>query len=245
MTRASAILWAKSRIAINQIASVRHESKLKVGVVSVSAVLLWFGAYFLFWSAFRWLKMYEMDAVRPGFGIGELIMSRMLSVFALALFFMLLFSNTLIAYSTLYKARENAYLVQAPIPWWEYYLARLVECIARLGSEVERFEEPFTRAEWRAWLLDHLEAERFSDAAIVSPVVLTRLAATIASRVAERPDNSYTVALLDHGLGRDAILKWINGEPDALNTTPVFGCLLNDDVELDNARSGGPTTCPH
>ena len=129
MTRAGSILWAKSRIALNQIASVRHESKLKVGVVSVSAVMLWFGAYFLFWSAFRWLKMYEMDAVRPGFGIGELIMSRMLSVFALALFFMLLFSNTLIAYSTLYKARENAYLVQAPIPWWEYFLARLVECV--------------------------------------------------------------------------------------------------------------------
>ncbi len=32
--------------------------------------------------------------------------------------------------------------------------------------------------------------------------LLTRLAATIASRVAERPDNSYTVALLDHGLAK-------------------------------------------
>lgn len=45
-------------------------------------------------------------------------------------------------------------------------------------------------------------------------------------------------------LGRDAILKWINGEPDALKTTPVFGCLLSDDVELDDSRPGGPTTCP-
>ncbi|NUM54614.1 MAG: hypothetical protein HUU46_13290 [Candidatus Hydrogenedentes bacterium] len=130
MTRAGAILWAKTRIGVNQIASVRHESKLKVAVVSLSAVALWFGAYVAFWGAFRWLKQYEVDAYQPGFGIGEMIMSRMLSLFALALFFMLLFSNTLIAFSTLYKARENAYLVQAPIPWWEYFLARLVECVA-------------------------------------------------------------------------------------------------------------------
>jgi ABC-2 type transport system permease protein len=130
VTRVAAILWAKTRIGVNQIASVRNESKLKVGVVSISAVLLWFGAYVAFWSAFRWLKQYEIDAVQPGYGIGEIIMSRMLSVFALALFFMLLFSNTLIAYSTLYKARENAFLVQAPVPWWEYFLARFVECVA-------------------------------------------------------------------------------------------------------------------
>ncbi|MBM3290841.1 MAG: hypothetical protein FJY92_11885, partial [Candidatus Hydrogenedentes bacterium] len=130
MTRAGAILWAKARIGRNQIVSVRNESKLKVAVVSISAVALWFGAYAAFWYTFRWLKGYGLDANAPGFGIGEIIMSRMLSVFALALFFMLTFSNTLIAYSTLYKARENAYLVQAPIPWWEYFLARFVECVA-------------------------------------------------------------------------------------------------------------------
>jgi len=130
VTRAGAILWAKVRIGRNQIASVRNESKLKVAVVSFSAVALWFGAYAAFWLAFRWLKQFGIDANAPGLGIGEIIMSRMLALFALALFFMLLFSNTLIAYSTLYKSRENAYLVQAPIPWWEYFLARFAECAA-------------------------------------------------------------------------------------------------------------------
>lgn len=130
MTRAGAILWAKARIGVNQIRSVRNESRLKVAVVSISAVLLWFGAYAAFWYSFRWLRSFGADAIAPGSGIGEMIMSRMLSVFALALFFMLLFSNTLIAFSTLYKARENAYLVQAPVPWWEYFLARFVECVA-------------------------------------------------------------------------------------------------------------------
>ncbi|MDZ4859799.1 MAG: hypothetical protein SGI88_12530, partial [Candidatus Hydrogenedentes bacterium] len=92
MTRAKAILWAKIRIGRNQVASVRHESKLKVAVVSVSAVLLWIAAFAAFYGAFQWLKQFGADNSDTTMGLGEIIMSRMLSVFALALFFMLLFS---------------------------------------------------------------------------------------------------------------------------------------------------------
>ena len=128
MTRIRAMLWAKARISRNHIASVRNESKLKVSVVSVSAVLLWFGAYYAFWEAFNWLKRFGADP--GGISLGDIIMSRLLSVFALALFFMLIFSNVLIAFSTLYKSREVAYLLHAPLPWWEFYIARLVECVS-------------------------------------------------------------------------------------------------------------------
>ncbi len=128
MTRVGAMLWAKTRIARNHIASVRDESKLKVAVVSTSAVILWFGAYYAFWAAFNWLKRFGAD---PGsISLGDIIMSRLLSVFALALFFMLIFSNVLIAFSTLYKSREVAYLLHAPISWWEFFVARLVECVS-------------------------------------------------------------------------------------------------------------------
>ena len=128
MTRAGSMLWAKSRIARNHIASVRNESKLKVAVVSVSAILLWWGAYYGFWEAFNWLRRFGADP--GGISLGDIIMSRLLSVFALALFFMLIFSNVLIAFSTLYRSREVAFLLQAPVPWWEYFLARLIECVA-------------------------------------------------------------------------------------------------------------------
>lgn len=128
MTRVQAMLWAKLRISRNHIASVRNESKLKVGVVSISAVLLWIGAYYAFWAAFNWLKRFGADP--ESISLGDIIMSRLLSVFALALFFMLIFSNVLIAFSTLYKSREVAYLLHAPVPWWEFYLARFVECVS-------------------------------------------------------------------------------------------------------------------
>lgn len=125
MTRIGALLWAKGRIARNQIASVRGESKLKIAVVSISAILLWAGAFWAFWKAFNWLADFESSL-----NLGNLVMNRLLSVFALALFFMLVFSNVLIAFSTLYRSSEVAYLVQAPLPWWEFYLGRLVECVA-------------------------------------------------------------------------------------------------------------------
>lgn len=128
MTRVAAILWAKSRMARNQIASVRNESKLKVAVVSVSAVLLWLGAFYAFWEAFHWLKRFGADP--GGLSLGDIIMSRLLSVFALALFFMLIFSNVLIAFSTLYRSREVAYLLHAPLSFWEFFLTRFVECVA-------------------------------------------------------------------------------------------------------------------
>ncbi|GMU94065.1 MAG: hypothetical protein AMXMBFR4_31230 [Candidatus Hydrogenedentota bacterium] len=130
MTRFAAVLWAKGRISRNQIASVRDESKLKVAVVTVSAVLLWIGAYAAFFEAFNWLRRFGGEGPGASLSLGEIIMSRLLSVFALVLFFMLIFSNVLIAFSTLYRSREVAYLLQAPMPWWEYFLSRFVECVA-------------------------------------------------------------------------------------------------------------------
>ena len=129
MTQLGALLWAKLRIARNLIASVQHESKLKVAVVSVAAVLLWVGAFYGFYRGFLWLQECGVAPRRDTLGLGDIIMARLLSVFSLALFFMLLFSNVYIAYSTLYRSREVAYLIQAPVPIHVLFLARFVECV--------------------------------------------------------------------------------------------------------------------
>ncbi len=128
MSQIAAILGTKLRIVRHQVASVRDESYLKVGVVSVAAVLLWIGAFCAFYWGFNWLQGYLLD-VQTGAALGDVVMARLLSVFALALFFMLSFSNILIAYSTLYRAREVAYLVHAPVPYRTFFLARFAECI--------------------------------------------------------------------------------------------------------------------
>lgn len=128
MSQIGTMLGTKLRIVRHQIASIRDESYLKVGVVSVAAVLLWIGAFGVFFWGFRTLQSFLFD-IQTGVALGDIVMARLLSVFALALFGMLSFSNVLIAYSTLYRAREVAYLVHAPIPYRSFFLARFAECI--------------------------------------------------------------------------------------------------------------------
>ena len=119
-------------MARHTIASVRNESKLKVGFVSISGFLLWLGGYYLFYRGFVWLNDFQADTLGAGemFTLGQILMARLLSLFALALFFMLIFSNVLIAFSTLYKAHEVRYLIQAPMSFGTLFLARFIECIS-------------------------------------------------------------------------------------------------------------------
>ncbi len=129
MTSFAAIFWAKRRMAIHNLASIRHESRLKVAVVGGAAILLWAGLLFTFLRAFSWLQD-QPGAGKDAIGVGDILMARLLGVFAVALLFMLLFSNVLIAFSTMYKAKEVHYLLVSPISIREFYFSRLVECVA-------------------------------------------------------------------------------------------------------------------
>lgn len=129
MTQLGAVLGAKLRIACHSIAAIRNESRLKTAVVSVSALLLWVGALALFFEGFAWLKRFGADLSGVQLNIGDIIMARVLAVFSLALFLMLIFSNVLVAFATLYRSREVAYLLQSPLPLRGLFLARFLECV--------------------------------------------------------------------------------------------------------------------
>jgi ABC-2 type transport system permease protein len=128
MNQVSAMLGTKLRIFRHQIASIRDESYLKVGVVTVAALLLWLGAFFAFFEGFEFIQKVLLDE-QTGAALGEIVMARLLSVFALALFFMLTFSNILIAFSTMYRAKEVVYLVHTPVTYRAFFIARFVECV--------------------------------------------------------------------------------------------------------------------
>ncbi len=140
----SALLSAKRRIARHTIASVRRESKLKVAFVSISAVALWFGILQLARLGFRLFERFGAEALGAGgLNLSDLVMVRLLAIFALALFVMLIFSNVLISYSTLYRSREVAFLVQSPISTPQLFLGNFYECVifsswasAFLGSPI-------------------------------------------------------------------------------------------------------------
>ena len=140
----SAILWAKRRLAANAVAELRRHSRLKVAFVTVSAVLLWIGIFVLARIGFYMFESFGSELLGAGtLSLSDLVMSRMLAVFALALFVMLIFSNVLVSFQTLYRAREVAYLIQAPISTPTLFLGRFYECVtfsswasAFLGSPI-------------------------------------------------------------------------------------------------------------
>lgn len=123
------IIRAKLRMGSHQVASVRNESKLKVAVISVSAIGLWLGAFLLFYHGFRFLMAIGNDASGE-FNFGDLLMGRMLSIFGLAVFMLLVFSNVLVAFSTMYRSKEVVYLLQAPISFENFFYARFFESVA-------------------------------------------------------------------------------------------------------------------
>ncbi len=123
---------------------MRRESKLKVTFVSISAVALWLGLFQLARFGFRLFERFGAEALGAGgLNLSDLVMARLLAVFALALFVMLIFSNVLVAYSTLYRSREVTYLVQSPVSTPQFFLGRFYECVtlsswasAFLGSPI-------------------------------------------------------------------------------------------------------------
>ncbi len=130
MNQVAVIVHAKLRMGKHAIASVRNESKLKVGVITVCAVGFWFGAYLMFRHGFDYLVAFGGDLTGSARGIGSIVLVRMFGVLALAVFVMLVFSNILVAFSTLYRSREVQYLLHTPMTFRTFFIARFIECVA-------------------------------------------------------------------------------------------------------------------
>ena len=161
MTQFGTILWAKNRISLHQLASVRSESRLKIAVVGSAAILLWYGMLRAFSTAFWWLQTQGFGEVssQDAVSLADILMVRMLSIFAMALFFMLIFSNVLIAFTTLYKSLEVQYMLIAPLSIRTFYYSRIIECIglsswasAYLGSPLILAYGLSTDAHWGYYL---------------------------------------------------------------------------------------------
>ncbi len=128
MNQISAILEAKRNILKHQILSIRKESKLKISVITVSAILIELGIFFGLYIGFDWLLRFGSRAgIEVNFG--ELLMSRMFMILMGAVFLFLIFSNILVAFFTLYKAEEIHFLIQTPVPYHRLFLVRFIECI--------------------------------------------------------------------------------------------------------------------
>lgn len=126
----SALLWAKSRMARHLLASAARESRLKVIFVSVSALLIFVGTFALARLVFGLFEDLGADSLAGRLSFADLVMGRLLSFFAFAVFVLLIASNALISYATLFRSREMPVLVLAPVPVAELFLGRFTECVS-------------------------------------------------------------------------------------------------------------------
>ena len=118
------VLKAKTRISINYIISVKNESKVKVSVITFFTIMLWFGIYRLVYFLCSKLIRYT------GLETGIEFIGYLFATFTVLVFYILIFSNIIVAYSTLYKSKETIFLFQKPIDFKKIFLIRFFESLS-------------------------------------------------------------------------------------------------------------------
>ena len=107
------------RIVRRNILTLREKSLLMVSVITLFVIGYWFAAYAIFYMGFRHL------AEVPGLQV--IVLDRMLYLFFAFLFLMLMFSNMIIGYSTLFKSQETQWMLTLPVRSLDVFRWKLME----------------------------------------------------------------------------------------------------------------------
>ncbi|MFC1525134.1 hypothetical protein ACFL5I_01965, partial [Planctomycetota bacterium] len=114
-------LWViiKTRLvlALNQVKSLATQSKLKTGVITFAAIGFWLSAFRFFLGGFVFLEGFP-DLV-------DWLIGYLFALFFFALTLMLIISNTLISYISLYKSNETGFLLTTPVRIGNIFLYNL------------------------------------------------------------------------------------------------------------------------
>jgi len=130
-----AVWHAKARIIRNILQNAHKESKLKIAVVAVFALGLWLAMFAASYNG--------LDFIRSFGSIGQFVIVEILSLLALASFFMLVFSNILIGFSTMYTSDEASFLLGMPMSYGDLYASRFIECVTFSSWAVLFLGSPF------------------------------------------------------------------------------------------------------
>ena len=109
--------------ARNSFNSLRRHSSLKIVVILIFATALWVGLFFMFMDAFWFLDKDMVVDFKP------LLVDVIFAVFFLSLLIMLMFSNAIIAYSSLFRSHETAFLYARPFPVSHIFTYKLSETL--------------------------------------------------------------------------------------------------------------------
>lgn len=158
--------WVELR---NRTRLLGRQSRFKILVISVFSVAFWISLYKLFYTGFSLLNVMAV-----GYSFGDMI-GAMFYIFFLALTVMLVFSNAIIGYTSLFRSRETAFLLTLPARPESVFLYKFSEGLAFsswaflfLGTPLMAAYGRFFDASWGFFLssLAFLAAYMFIPAAL-------------------------------------------------------------------------------
>ncbi len=121
MSDLAVILRARRRTIANSLRSLRNESLLKIGFIATFALSFWVALFVTFREAFFFISK------APGF---EALLSGIIfSLFFLSLLIMLVFSNAVLIYSSLYRSGEVDFLLTLPVAEESVFLYKYIETL--------------------------------------------------------------------------------------------------------------------
>lgn len=118
------LLRMRNRMAWNTLWDLRNHSRTKIIVILIFALVLWGGLFWLFYDGFRFMDK-GMGGVLEG--LRAYVLDVVFAVFFLSLFVMLAISNGIIAYGTLFRSEETAFLMARPFRAPDVFAYKTIE----------------------------------------------------------------------------------------------------------------------
>ena len=116
------LLWVHWRSLLSRLRGVRRESPLLLGVLALFVFGYLGVGYWLFHAGLNFLHGFPL--------VGNLLSQRILYLIFGFFFVMLVFSNLIIGYSTLFKSRETTWLLSLPLSHRDIYRWKFLESLA-------------------------------------------------------------------------------------------------------------------
>jgi ABC-2 type transport system permease protein len=107
------------QIVRRNLLELREKSLLMVSVITLFVAGYWFAGYAIFYMGFH--RLAEVP------GLQVIVLDRMLYLFFAFLFLMLMFSNMIIGYSTLFKSQETQWMLTLPVRSIDVFRWKLME----------------------------------------------------------------------------------------------------------------------
>ena len=116
-------IWnARLNILSNKLKNARTHSRLKIVVVWLMIVGLFAGTFYVPYRAFIFLNSMGH--------FGLVIIDRLMYLFFMGLFMMLVFSNCIICYSSAYRTMETQFFLSLPIKYSQIFLIKFIDAVA-------------------------------------------------------------------------------------------------------------------